>query len=421
MTCWHCKMEVPDTMEYCPYCGRKLTANGSDESLIESQREKRKTKLSSPPKKETGSDNNKTQRNQTGLNIKIEGRTASIGALAVLLLIAVILLIGTRTKNNGKNPSNTGSSLTSAASSENTSSSSAMTGSTSIAEVEEPTSEVSEADTAASIPASADTDSYEEKEDESAPVITCDVDDLVLQIGESREVRISVGGSDLPDRLAISMSVSSGIIDWEWGEWIDDRSVTATVTGIVDGDVQLELYFSDGNDESEEPTKLASTYLSVKVIPSESSASSDYPADALSYKGHHYYVYDDNTGNWDEAKSKCEARGGYLAVINNADENEALFRYMVDSGFDQAYFGMTDRDKEGEWKYTGGDSSTFTDWGENSAGTKEPNNSDGESYAMLDVNMYEGHWNDAEYGRQVYTPDGDKYKNKYAYICEWDY
>lgn len=95
---------------------------------------------------------------------------------------------------------------------------------------------------------------------------------------------------------------------------------------------------------------------------------------------------------------------------------------MVEAGFDSAYFGITDKNEKGVWQYIVGDDSSFTDWGINSHGIKEPNNADNEeNYAMLDKHMSYGHWNYAQFGRQAYTPDGEEYDHKSAYICEWDY
>lgn len=154
----------------------------------------------------------------------------------------------------------------------------------------------------------------------------------------------------------------------------------------------------------------------------QESPSYEIPEGALSYNGHHYYIYEGEAADWDDAMNICESRGGYLAVINDAEENDQLYLYMVKSGYDEAYFGLTDRDEEDEWKYLSGDSSDFRDWGKNSRGESEPNNADGgESYVMLDVNMQDGFWNDAEFGRTVHTPDGEEYKNKDAFFCEWDF
>ena len=303
MICQHCDNEVADNVEYCPYCGTKLTPLESDRSGKSFFGGKRRIKLPSPQEEESVSDNNNSQRGQNGLNNKIDSKTILLGALVLLLLINAILLIGMRTKNNAGESSDTGNSMTPFASLGDTSAS-AATDSTAVdseaqesaqeaadaaatevqepaqeaagaaaSEAQEPTQEAAGAHDTDSQPIPADADSNEKEQ--GAPVITCDVHDLVLQVGESREVLISLGGSNLPGSRSITVTSLQGIVDWEWEDWVDGSSVKAIVTGLIEGDVQLELYFSDGDDKSEEPTKLASTYLHVKVIPNEDNASSN--------------------------------------------------------------------------------------------------------------------------------------------------
>ena len=131
------------------------------------------------------------------------------------------------------------------------------------------------------------------------------------------------------------------------------------------------------------------------------------PENALSYNGHHYYIYRD--------------RGGYMAVINDEEENETIYKYMTAMGYDQAFFGLIYSNTNDDWVYLNGGTSDYRDWGYNSEGVAEPNNAEGWEYHVeFDVNMNDGHWNDAKFGTKTYTPDGDAYKNLYAYICEWD-
>ena len=145
------------------------------------------------------------------------------------------------------------------------------------------------------------------------------------------------------------------------------------------------------------------------------------PENALSYKGHHYYIYNDVKSNWETAASNCRDRGGYMAVINDEEENETLYKYMTAMGYDQAFFGLIYSNTNDDWVYLDGDNSDFRDWGYNSEGVAEPNNAEGWEYHVeFDVNMQDGHWNDAKFGTKTYTPDGDAYKNLYTYICEWD-
>ena len=161
-----------------------------------------------------------------------------------------------------------------------------------------------------------------------------------------------------------------------------------------------------------------------RAIPDSTGSNySAFPYDSLEFQGHHYYIFPGSEKSWKEAVANCNDHGGYMAVIDNAEENEALYNYMIARGFDQAFFGLT-RTPDGSWDYLSysNNSSEFRDWGYNSRGEPEPNNADnGEKYAELDVNMSNGHWNDAEFGGDTHTPDGDKYKDTSAYICEWDF
>ena len=110
-----------------------------------------------------------------------------------------------------------------------------------------------------------------------------------------------------------------------------------------------------------------------------------------------------------------------MAVINDEEENETIYKYMTAMGYDQAFFGLIYSNTNDDWVYLNGGTSDYRDWGYNSEGVAEPNNAEGWEYHVeFDVNMNDGHWNDAKFGTKTYTPDGDAYKNIYAYICEWD-
>lgn len=130
------------------------------------------------------------------------------------------------------------------------------------------------------------------------------------------------------------------------------------------------------------------------------------PSDAFEYNGHLYYLYPEVTQTWEEAQAYCQARGGHLAVINDAAENTALFNYMKSQGYDSAYFGLSDAAQEDNWQWVDGSSLTYTNWA-----SGEPNNEGGEDYAMFYHKFTDGKWND---GR------GDTKKDAAPFICEWD-
>ena len=134
------------------------------------------------------------------------------------------------------------------------------------------------------------------------------------------------------------------------------------------------------------------------------------PYEAVTFENHSYYIFDNGCESWNEAKKYCESRGGYLAVINSPEENEFLYNYMLDIGYDEVFFGYTDQDQEGKWKWVAGKSSDYTDWGINDEGSVEPNSTNEyEDYAHMNSAMHDGHWNDKKYGQKTT-----------CYFCEWD-
>ena len=134
------------------------------------------------------------------------------------------------------------------------------------------------------------------------------------------------------------------------------------------------------------------------------------PDDAFVFEGHSYYLFDNGMGSWAEAEQYCKSLGGYMAIINNAGENEALYEHMLDHGYKAAFFGYSDKEKEGTWSWFGDDRSSFEDWGVNDLGEQEPNgDAPYEDYAEFSTDMHNGYWNDSRYGYDTH-----------AYFCEWN-
>lgn len=133
------------------------------------------------------------------------------------------------------------------------------------------------------------------------------------------------------------------------------------------------------------------------------------PSDAFNYNGHSYYIYSGVAKTWAEAKAYCESLGGYLAVINDEAENTALYNYMTSGGYQSAYFGYSDSENEGIWKWVSNDTSNYANW---SPG--EPNQERAtEDYAMFYFKYTDGKWNDGDfYGNTV--------QDTSAFICEWN-
>ena len=108
--------------------------------------------------------------------------------------------------------------------------------------------------------------------------------------------------------------------------------------------------------------------------------------------------------SWEEIKAYCEENGGHLATIMCAEENEYVYEQMVKWGYDYAYFGYTDEETEGEWKWVTGEKTTFENWR-----AEDVDNYLNEDYAMF-WTMRPYYWNDG----------GLRESNGAAFICEWD-
>lgn len=171
-----------------------------------------------------------------------------------------------------------------------------------------------------------------------------------------------------------------------------------------------ELRFNkDGYKTTVETIKISNDVMTVLIDPIIMEKKEITVNDAFEYNGHYYKIYN-NCDTWEDSLSYCENLGGHLATITSAEENDALFNYMKESGYETAYFGFTDRDNESEWKWVTGENVDYTNW---SSG--EPNN-DGngeENYAEFYYKYTDGTWNDGNFNNGT-TND------KCNFICEWD-
>ncbi|MCP4124429.1 MAG: HYR domain-containing protein, partial [Bacteroidetes bacterium] len=101
------------------------------------------------------------------------------------------------------------------------------------------------------------------------------------------------------------------------------------------------------------------------------------------YLGHRYYCSTYKATWWD-AKAVGESMGGYLAVINDAVENQMLGSFLRNQ---HAYVGLSDHEEEGVFKWVNGDPVTFENWYPN-----QPNDyNNSQDFVQL---LYTGEWND---------------------------
>ena len=83
-------------------------------------------------------------------------------------------------------------------------------------------------------------------------------------------------------------------------------------------------------------------------------------ASSVDYACSVYKRFDTNVG-WDEAKAICEALGGHLVTIADANEQAAV-QGLVSGAYNIYAIGCTDAEEEGTWKWVTGEKLSYTNW-----------------------------------------------------------
>jgi len=106
----------------------------------------------------------------------------------------------------------------------------------------------------------------------------------------------------------------------------------------------------------------------------------------LSYNGNIYALTKDDILTWEEADTLSNQHDGYIATINDAQENAFLTQNYLSLIYKELWIGYNDRNNEGTWVWANGETSTYTNWG------PEDLNEDEDCVIIRDT---EGYWDDA--------------------------
>lgn len=96
---------------------------------------------------------------------------------------------------------------------------------------------------------------------------------------------------------------------------------------------------------------------------------------------------------WAQADADARRRGGHLAVITSAAENQEMLAALpANPGLDAVWIGGTDEGTEGQWRWITGESFVFQNWNGG-----EPNNFAGVEHRLMLYRFAGGNglWNDA--------------------------
>ena len=193
---------------------------------------------------------------------------------------------------------------------------------------------------------------------------------------------------------------------WEYETWGDGEPNNSS--NVVAGESCVAMWPEKWNDLAN-----GNIYEQSGYICEWEASDSEGDAVADGYTGHVYEFYtlpesewESGPITWEQAERRCEWKGGHLAVIESQTENDYLYSMMRQEGHENACFGYSDSETEGDWKWVNGAQSSYINWH-----SGEPNNQNGdEDYAMFYQKFDDGTWNDGDGIIDVGC----------AYICEWD-
>lgn len=241
---------------------------------------------------------------------------------------------------------------------------------------------------------------------------------LYLSPGTIGNVRIAFQADrkyyKIGSEIQLSASIRGGVAPYQYNyvlvtnnhptevsDWVDD--VTYSFSATEKGIAQVAVIVRDANGDI-----ARSPILELTV--NETGFNTPNGAIVSPDNGHAYYVFElDSVTTWKQARNYCRLRGGYLATINSAEENAFVYNSVVRaSRYESAYFGLSDDNERGVWRWANGEKAEYTNW---SYG--EPNNEYGdEDYAMFFSGYTDGRWNDGSFEART----GNQGR---AFICEW--
>ncbi len=118
----------------------------------------------------------------------------------------------------------------------------------------------------------------------------------------------------------------------------------------------------------------------------------------------HQYQFFDMSLSWQDARDDCAARGGYLATIQDAAEDQFLYQRISPRSY---WLGATDENEEGIWTWVTGEPWMYTNWAEGQPDNEIVDDSSGENYLAYLWPESPSQWSD--------VPNASR-----AHVCEWE-
>jgi hypothetical protein len=150
--------------------------------------------------------------------------------------------------------------------------------------------------------------------------------------------------------------------------------------------------------------ELTATNSSTASLPQVNNPASA-PGEPVAFNGKWYRYYPEVL-SWKEARAKCVALGGELAVIESDEENWFIGQHVAAAGGIEAWIGATDETNEGVWTTPSGGRLVYVNWAKS-----QPNNKgSGEHYGII-IRAMNWAWSDQPNVSDQHRP---------GFVCKWD-
>ena len=107
--------------------------------------------------------------------------------------------------------------------------------------------------------------------------------------------------------------------------------------------------------------------------------------------GNQCYYWSTNTKTWDDAEDFCKEEGANLASVTSKATNDYIAAGLKKHKDHFLWIGGSDKESEGDWKWSDGSTWEFTNWG-TIGGVQQPSNHSG--HDCLEYQRGDRTWND---------------------------
>lgn len=149
------------------------------------------------------------------------------------------------------------------------------------------------------------------------------------------------------------------------------ESDDARITKLEEEIKKLQESNSEILKKLSEGTFVKRRILPIPSLPQEPAKEVELTERVIEFGGH-TYKFVPTKMSWKNAKKAAESMGGYLVCITSQAEQEAIEGLIaINRQVLPTWIGLTDEEKEGEFKWVNGEKTNYTNWG-----SGNPNNDD---------------------------------------------